>query len=373
MHTACSPALAVKWHWQAALRPICGGTPSGRRITVSRGSTPAPSRQELGWSEVESFVSPPAAGADATVRLLAVADLGQAEEDGSMEASEVGRHRSMPFWNAHAAHACATCCTACRRRGGSHARRWRVPAQRAAAVQRAGQHVLPCSSLPGTPAACAAAEPAGDAVPVPCMQMLASLATTARLAAEVEHGGAQLLVHNGDISCEPRQGQAGMGSACMAPCALPACQPALHMPASTPSYTTCRAAGRPRIARPRCPLLACPCVPATLRLHWASHTACLLPLCRCAGLFQPMGQVMRLLPCIGPAFGGAVHVGSHWPASRCWRAGPGAAPSSPQLRPSPPVGQRCCGPRPPPWPRLLSLLGAATLTSWALWCVACRT
>ncbi|KAL4439452.1 hypothetical protein ABPG77_008781 [Micractinium sp. CCAP 211/92] len=74
--------------------------------------------EELGWSEVESFVSPPAPGTASTVRLLAIADLGQAEEDGSMEASE----------------------------------------------------------------------------------MLASLATTARLAAEVEHGGAQLLVHNGDIS-----------------------------------------------------------------------------------------------------------------------------------------------------------------------------
>lgn len=45
--------------------------------------------QELGWSEVESFVSPPAPGTGSTVRLLAIADLGQAEEDGSMEASEV--------------------------------------------------------------------------------------------------------------------------------------------------------------------------------------------------------------------------------------------------------------------------------------------
>ncbi len=38
--------------------------------------------QELGWSAEESFVSPPAVGPDSTVRLLAVADLGQAEADG---------------------------------------------------------------------------------------------------------------------------------------------------------------------------------------------------------------------------------------------------------------------------------------------------
>lgn len=45
--------------------------------------TPAPKpAQELGWSDEESFVSPPAVGPDATVRLLAVADLGQAEIDG---------------------------------------------------------------------------------------------------------------------------------------------------------------------------------------------------------------------------------------------------------------------------------------------------
>jgi hypothetical protein len=75
--------------------------------------------QELGWSEEQHFTSPPAVGPDSSVRLLAVADLGQAEVDGSMEASE----------------------------------------------------------------------------------MLASLATTARLAAEVD-AGAQLLIHNGDISCE---------------------------------------------------------------------------------------------------------------------------------------------------------------------------
>ena len=61
--------------------------------------------QALGWSAPQQFVSPPAAGRDATVALLAVADLGQAEEDGSMEVSEMipslltvrrmaeGRHR----------------------------------------------------------------------------------------------------------------------------------------------------------------------------------------------------------------------------------------------------------------------------------------
>ena len=43
---------------------------------------PSPPAQELGWSAEESFVSPPAVGPDATVRLLAVADLGQAEVDG---------------------------------------------------------------------------------------------------------------------------------------------------------------------------------------------------------------------------------------------------------------------------------------------------
>ena len=43
---------------------------------------PLNSTQELGWSAEESFVSPPAVGPDSTVRLLAVADLGQAEADG---------------------------------------------------------------------------------------------------------------------------------------------------------------------------------------------------------------------------------------------------------------------------------------------------
>ncbi|PRW45579.1 Metallo-dependent phosphatase [Chlorella sorokiniana] len=45
--------------------------------------------EELGWSAEESFMSPPAVGPNTAVRLLAVADLGQAEVDGSMEASEM--------------------------------------------------------------------------------------------------------------------------------------------------------------------------------------------------------------------------------------------------------------------------------------------
>ena len=45
--------------------------------------------QELGWSGEESFTSPPAVGPDSSVSLLAVADVGQAEADGSMEASEM--------------------------------------------------------------------------------------------------------------------------------------------------------------------------------------------------------------------------------------------------------------------------------------------
>jgi hypothetical protein len=86
-----------------------------------------PGPQELGWSGEESFTSPPAVGPGSSVTLLAVADVGQAEADGSMEASE----------------------------------------------------------------------------------MLPSLQTTARLAQEAA-AGAQLLVHNGDLSCEP---------CCCTPCA----------------------------------------------------------------------------------------------------------------------------------------------------------
>ena len=40
--------------------------------------------QELGWSEVESCVSPPATGRGASATLLAVADLGQASRAGAL-------------------------------------------------------------------------------------------------------------------------------------------------------------------------------------------------------------------------------------------------------------------------------------------------
>ena len=43
--------------------------------------------QEFGWSEEGSFHGPIPADARATVRLLAIADMGQAEEDGSNEVS----------------------------------------------------------------------------------------------------------------------------------------------------------------------------------------------------------------------------------------------------------------------------------------------
>ena len=42
-----------------------------------------------GWSEEASFLSPPPVGADASVRLLAIADMGQAEVDGSNEAAQM--------------------------------------------------------------------------------------------------------------------------------------------------------------------------------------------------------------------------------------------------------------------------------------------
>jgi len=41
--------------------------------------------QELGYSGIHSFVTPPPPGAEATVRFLAVADLGHAQLDGSQE------------------------------------------------------------------------------------------------------------------------------------------------------------------------------------------------------------------------------------------------------------------------------------------------
>lgn len=40
--------------------------------------------QEYGFSEESSFVTAPPPGSDATVKLLAIADLGFCEEDGSM-------------------------------------------------------------------------------------------------------------------------------------------------------------------------------------------------------------------------------------------------------------------------------------------------
>lgn len=116
------PANASGWAdpgWLHAA--VMRGLQPGQRYFYRYGDSAAAAGGEEGaaWSGEESFVAPPAAGTAASVTLLAVADLGQAEVDGSMEASE----------------------------------------------------------------------------------MLPSLATTARLAAEVD-AGAQLLVHNGDISCE---------------------------------------------------------------------------------------------------------------------------------------------------------------------------
>jgi hypothetical protein len=113
------PANASGWAEPGWLHgAVMGGLQPGQRYYYRYGDLSAD--DEGAWSGEEAFVAPPAPGSDAAVTLLAVADLGQAEVDGSMEASE----------------------------------------------------------------------------------MLPSLATTARLAAEVE-AGAQLLVHNGDISCEP--------------------------------------------------------------------------------------------------------------------------------------------------------------------------
>ena len=44
--------------------------------------------QDLGWSDEHSFQAAPAVGPDTTVRLLAIADMGQAQEDHS---NQVGR------------------------------------------------------------------------------------------------------------------------------------------------------------------------------------------------------------------------------------------------------------------------------------------
>lgn len=40
--------------------------------------------QDFGYSEEQTFTTAPEAGADSTVKLLAIADLGYCEEDGSM-------------------------------------------------------------------------------------------------------------------------------------------------------------------------------------------------------------------------------------------------------------------------------------------------
>ena len=141
--TLCMPRRRASPRCTHAARPGRSVPPRRprllRRLAGARRTSPscprrAPARrpQELGWSPERSFVSPPApgagagsggvaGGATATVRLLAVADLGQAEVDGSMGASE----------------------------------------------------------------------------------MVPSLATTARLAEDARAWGAGLLVHNGDVSCEP--------------------------------------------------------------------------------------------------------------------------------------------------------------------------
>lgn len=112
------PANASGWAEPGWLHgAVMAGLQPGQRYYYRYGDLSAD--DEGAWSGEETFVAPPAPGSGATVTLLAVADLGQAEVDGSMEASE----------------------------------------------------------------------------------MVPSLATAARLAAEVD-AGAQLLVHNGDISCE---------------------------------------------------------------------------------------------------------------------------------------------------------------------------
>lgn len=45
--------------------------------------------QEFGFSEEHSFITPPVTGPDAAVKFLAIADLGQAEEDGSLAPTEM--------------------------------------------------------------------------------------------------------------------------------------------------------------------------------------------------------------------------------------------------------------------------------------------
>ena len=76
----------------ARARPLqCSGPPSlpppptTHCPPAPRPVSPPRRPQEFGWSEEASFVAPPATGPGASVTLLAIADLGQAEEDGSLE------------------------------------------------------------------------------------------------------------------------------------------------------------------------------------------------------------------------------------------------------------------------------------------------
>lgn len=70
----------------------------GKRVYYRYGGSYAdnlleePSRQEE-WSQEYSFVGPPAVGRESVVRILAVADLGQAEIDGALEMSEMQASR----------------------------------------------------------------------------------------------------------------------------------------------------------------------------------------------------------------------------------------------------------------------------------------
>ncbi len=134
---------------------------------------------------------------------------------------------------------------------------------------------------------------------VGCVQMLASLATTARLAAEVEHGGAQLLVHNGDISCKSLV--CGARVAWRAFKRRPAGGPSVlaHGPGlPLPSSTTHRSS---KVAVQSCPR----CMPPASREHlpWCSRAMRRPPHClpaalhlpsslyRCTWLLQPVGPV----------------------------------------------------------------------------------
>lgn len=84
-----APANASGWMDPGTLHgAVMGGLRPGVRYHCRYGD------EEGGdWSEVASFVAPPGPGPDATVRLFAIADLGQAEEDGSMEASDMLQSR----------------------------------------------------------------------------------------------------------------------------------------------------------------------------------------------------------------------------------------------------------------------------------------